>query len=161
MDVEVARVPAYEVDGFWRSLRQAWDRYRLPLALTEVHLGGGDEDEVAWWAEAWQQAGWAVEAGIPVEAVTTWSAFGAVDWDSLLRRESGSYRPGCFDVRSGEAVLTPLGAAVAATASGVFVAADRTGVVASAGSRPQLARSRDRGLTPAAGGPPCAAASGL
>ena len=35
--------------------------------------------------------------------------------------------PGLFDVRSGEAALTPLGAAVAATASGVFVAADERG----------------------------------
>jgi dTDP-4-dehydrorhamnose reductase len=121
VDVELARVPGFEVDGFWRSLRQTWDRYRLPMVLAEVHLAGNEQDEVAWWAEAWRQAGWAVDAGIPVEAVTSWAVFGAVDWDSLLRHESGSYQPGCFDVRTGEPALTALGAAVASTASGGFV----------------------------------------
>jgi dTDP-4-dehydrorhamnose reductase len=118
VDVEVARVPGLEVDGFWRCLKQTWDRYGLPMALTEVHMGGDPEDEVAWWAEAWQQAGWAVAAGMVVEGVTSWAAVGGVDWNTLLRREAGWYRPGCFDVRSGQAVRTELGAAVAATASG-------------------------------------------
>ena len=94
VDVEVARVPGFEVDGFWRSLRQTWERYGIPMALTEVHIGGDPEDEVAWWAEAWQQAGWAVDEGIPVEGVTSWAAFGGVDWDSLLCREAGWYRAG-------------------------------------------------------------------
>ena len=118
VDVEVARVPGFELDGFWRSLKQTWERYGIPLALTEVHIGGDPEDEVAWWAEAWQQAGWAFAEGIPVEGVTSWAAFGGVDWNSLLTREDGWYRPGCFDVRSGRAELTELGAAVAAIASG-------------------------------------------
>jgi dTDP-4-dehydrorhamnose reductase len=118
VDVEVARIPGFEVDGFWRSLRQTWDRYGLPMALTEVHLGGDPDDEVAWWLEAWEQAQWAVAEGMDVEAVTSWAAFGGFDWNSLLRFRARYYRPGCFDVRSGEAVQTPLGAAVAATVAG-------------------------------------------
>ena len=94
VDVEVARVPGFEVDGFWRSLKQTWERYGIPMALTEVHIGGDPEDEVAWWAEAWQQAGWAFAEGMPVEGVTSWAAFGGVDWDSLLCREAGWYRAG-------------------------------------------------------------------
>jgi dTDP-4-dehydrorhamnose reductase len=35
IDVELARVAGYEMDGFWRGLKETWDRYRLPLALTE------------------------------------------------------------------------------------------------------------------------------
>ena len=118
VDVEVARVPGFEVDGFWRSRSADVGTLWLPMALTEVHLGGDPEDEVAWWAEAWQQAGWAVAEGMDVEGVTSWAAFGGVDWNSLLRFEAGYYRPGCFDVRSGEAVRTQLGEAVAATAAG-------------------------------------------
>jgi dTDP-4-dehydrorhamnose reductase len=39
-----------------------------------------------------------------VRAVTIWSLFGAVDWNSLLTREAGHYEPGTFDMRhpSGE-----------------------------------------------------------
>jgi dTDP-4-dehydrorhamnose reductase len=118
VDVELARVAGYEVDGFWRSLRETWDRYHLPLALTEVHLGGDAADEVSWWAEAWRDATSAVRAGIEVEAVTTWSTFGSCGWDTLLRDDPRSYRPGAFDVTGGRPVMTPLGHAVMATAAG-------------------------------------------
>ena len=40
VDVEVARVHGLEVDGFYRSLKQTWERYGIPMALTEVHIGG-------------------------------------------------------------------------------------------------------------------------
>jgi dTDP-4-dehydrorhamnose reductase len=118
VDVELARVGGFEVDGFWRSLKETWDRYRLPLALTEVHLGGEPSDEVSWWAEAWHDAIAAVRLGIPVQSVTTWSTFGSCDWDSLLRLHRGTYRAGAFDVSQGRPVLTPLGMAVRATAAG-------------------------------------------
>jgi dTDP-4-dehydrorhamnose reductase len=118
VDVELVRVSGYEVDGFWSSLRQTWDRYGLPMALTEVHLGGAPEDEVAWWAEAWRDAISASQAGMRVDAVASWAAFGAYDWDALLRRRGGSYRPGCFDGTTTPPTLTPLGRAVAATAAG-------------------------------------------
>jgi dTDP-4-dehydrorhamnose reductase len=118
VDVELARVAGYEVDGFWRGLRETWERYHLPLALTEVHLGGDPADEVLWWAEAWHDATSAIRAGIPVEGVTTWAAFGSCGWDALLRFHCGTYMPGCYDASSGEPVLTPLGEAVMATASG-------------------------------------------
>ena len=98
VDVELARVAGYEVDGFWRSLGETWDRYHLPLALTEVHLGGEQSDEVLWWAEAWDDANSAIASGIPVEAVTSWAAFGSCDWDTLMCSRSRTYRPGCFDI---------------------------------------------------------------
>jgi dTDP-4-dehydrorhamnose reductase len=118
VDVELVRVAGFEVDGFWSSLRQTWERYGLPLALTEVHLGGAPEDEVLWWAEAWRDATSATQAGIEVQAVTSWAAFGAYDWDALMRHQAGSYRPGCFDARTATPTMTALGRAVAATASG-------------------------------------------
>jgi dTDP-4-dehydrorhamnose reductase len=118
VDVELARVAGYEVDGFWRSLRETWDRYHLPLALTEVHLGGEESDEVLWWAEAWDDANSAIGSGIPVEAVTSWAAFGSCDWDTLMCSRSGTYRPGCFDISRDAPVLTPLGKAIQATAAG-------------------------------------------
>ena len=64
--------------------------------MLEAVLGGGGLGEVAelaaeaadqeaWWWAAWSAALDAIGDGIHVQAVTAWAAFGAVDWDSLLR----------------------------------------------------------------------------
>jgi hypothetical protein len=44
--------------------------------------------------------------------VTSWALFGAVDWNSLLTRESGFYEPGAFDIRNSPPRLTVIGRAV-------------------------------------------------
>ncbi|MFL5710261.1 MAG: glycoside hydrolase [Chloroflexota bacterium] len=118
IDVELARVAGFEVDGFWRSIRETWDRYHVPVALTEVHLGGNDTDETAWWAEAWHDALSATHEGIPVEAVTTWATFGSRGWETLMCADAGRYLPGAFDASGGRPVLTPMGKAVQDTACG-------------------------------------------
>ena len=36
-------------------LLEAWKRYRIPVAITEVHLGGDPVDEqIRWAADAWE-----------------------------------------------------------------------------------------------------------
>lgn len=115
-DVELSRVAGGEV-GFGRPIRETWERYGLPVALTEVHLAGDSADQVAWWSEAWTAALEAAADGIPVTGVTAWAAFGAVDWSSLLCRSDGDYARGCFDVQGPVPRLTPLGRAVAASSS--------------------------------------------
>jgi len=118
-DVELVRVEATTNDGFGRAIRDAWDRYRLPVALTEVQLAGEPADQVAWWREAWAAARRASTVGIPVVAVTAWSAFGAYEWSSVLRRPCGAYEPGCFDVSMDRSPRrTALADAVAASARG-------------------------------------------
>jgi dTDP-4-dehydrorhamnose reductase len=117
-DVELVRVGGHELGGFALCLEDAWDRYRIPVALTEVHLAGDPADQVAWWAEAVDAATSATARGIPVAGVTAWSTFGAFDWSSVLREPNGSYAVGCFDARTDPPVLTPLGAAVRETARG-------------------------------------------
>src|SRR5690606_14959335 len=39
VDVEAVRVRGEGIDGLAALLEEAWERYRLPLAVTEVHLG--------------------------------------------------------------------------------------------------------------------------
>jgi dTDP-4-dehydrorhamnose reductase len=110
-DVEAVRVRAEGIVGhFWR-LCEAWQRYHVPLAITEVHLGCTRDEQLRWLNEAWRgaQRAWAV--GVDVRAVTVWSAFGSVDWDSLLVREQGHYEPGSYDVRSNEPRPTALAVA--------------------------------------------------
>jgi dTDP-4-dehydrorhamnose reductase len=122
-DVEVARVSGVELGGFEARIRETWARYELPVALTEVHLAGEPEDQVAWWAEAVDAARRASLRGIPVIGLTAWSTFGAMDWSSILRNPCGSYATGCFDITGGgEPRLTRLGEAVRATALGERVA---------------------------------------
>ena len=55
-DVEAVRVLASGIDGPSVLLRDAWDRYRLPLAITECHLGCTREEQVRWLRYVWDEA---------------------------------------------------------------------------------------------------------
>jgi dTDP-4-dehydrorhamnose reductase len=99
-DVEAVRVAEACLAGPYSLLWQAYDRLRLPLAVTECHLGCTREEQLRWFFDVWRQATRAKEDGVDVRAVTSWAMFGAYDWDSLATRETGSYEPGAFDARS-------------------------------------------------------------
>lgn len=99
-DVEAVRVRGEGMTGHTDLLLELWRRYRRPLAVTEAHLGGGREEQVRWFLEAWRGALAAREKGADVRAVTAWSLLGAFDWDSLVVCCRGTYEPGAFDVRS-------------------------------------------------------------
>ncbi|WP_144037280.1 NAD(P)-dependent oxidoreductase [Sphingomonas sp. TZW2008] len=92
---------------FAGALREAWTRYGLPVALTEVHLGCTREEQMRWAKAAWQAAVDARDAGIDVRAVTAWSLFGSADWDTLITRP-GRYEAGLFDVTGGIVRATAL-----------------------------------------------------
>src|SRR5205085_10869040 len=81
-------------------LMEAWERYRLPVAVTEVHLGCTREEQLRWLKEVWEAARYSREEGADVCAVTAWSVFGAFDWHNLLTRSEGRYEPGVFDLRA-------------------------------------------------------------
>ncbi|HYN85020.1 MAG TPA: family 1 glycosylhydrolase [Pyrinomonadaceae bacterium] len=99
-DVEAVRVCAEGLSGPRVLLREAWKRYGLPVAVTEVHLGCTREEQMRWLKEVWDAAcALREEEGADVRAVTVWSAFGSHDWHNLLTRAEGRYEPGVFDVR--------------------------------------------------------------
>jgi dTDP-4-dehydrorhamnose reductase len=99
-DVEAVRVCGRRIGGFAARLREAAARYRLPIAITEVHLGCTREEQMRWLLEAWSNAERCRAEGLDVRAVTAWAAFGSSDWDSLLTRADGHYEPGLWDSRS-------------------------------------------------------------
>jgi dTDP-4-dehydrorhamnose reductase len=109
-DVEAVRVRDSGIVGHRQVLEEMWQRYRIPLALGEVHLTCGPEDQVRWLVEAWRAATEARENGIDVRGVTAWAAFGTKDWDSLLVERRGRYEPGLFDVRGSAVEATALAA---------------------------------------------------
>lgn len=99
-DIETARAFAVPGPGLAPLLREAWERYRLPLAITEVHIDAQREDQLRWLAEAWRAAERLRSEGADMRAVTVWALFGSFDWNTLVTRERGYYEPGPFDVRS-------------------------------------------------------------
>lgn len=100
-DVEAVRIRHLAgLTGPQARLEEVWERYPQPLAVTEVHHGCTRDDQLRWLAEVWNAALAVRDRGVPVRAVTLWSLFGAVDWNSLLLHRAGYYEPGAFDVRS-------------------------------------------------------------
>jgi dTDP-4-dehydrorhamnose reductase len=133
-DVEAVRSTHDWTCGFGRVIDEAWERYRTPLALTEVQLAAEPEDQIAWWTEAWHRAVEARAAGRDVRAVTAWSAFGAWEWNSLLLRRDGVYEPGAFDSRDDPPSETPLADAIRRTAA---PAGTRDGAARTLGGTPK------------------------
>ena len=107
-DIEAVRVVQPGPDLIVGALDEAWRRYRLPIAVTEVHLGCTREEQLRWFQEVWSAATWARETGADVRAVTAWALLGAYNWRHLLTHDDGSYEAGAFDVRGPQPRATAL-----------------------------------------------------
>ena len=118
-DVEAVRVREDGIAGHCAHLVEAWERYRLPVAITEVHLGCTREEQGRWLLEAWRGAQQARQQGADVVAITPWALLGSFDWDSLVTQPRGHYEPGAFDVRSTPPRPTKVAAIIRDLASGV------------------------------------------
>ena len=118
VDVDAVRVPDCDAPSHRRVLEDAWTRYRLPVALTEVHAGCTREDQLRWFAAAWRDAALAQSRGVDVRAVTMWALLGSFDWNSLATREDNVYEVGTFDVRSTPPRQTALGRLARALGTG-------------------------------------------
>lgn len=112
VDIELARVHGRHIGGFGARLREAGERYGLPMAITEVHLGCSRDEQMRWLNQAWNAAHEVQAEGHDIRAVTAWAVFGTYDWDSLLTRNNGNYESGLWDVGNG----TPRPTALAALA---------------------------------------------
>lgn len=118
-DAEAVRIDLpHDQLGPYARLREVWERYGLPIAVTEAHHGCSRDEQVRWLMEVWNAAKKLKSEGADIRAVTVWSMFGAVDWNSLLVHKNGFYEPGIFDVRCCEKIRpTALAKASAALAS--------------------------------------------
>jgi dTDP-4-dehydrorhamnose reductase len=107
-DVEAVRINHGQPCGLEVLLKEAWSRYKLPIAMTEVHLHCTREEQIRWFREKYETCCSLVREGIPIKAVTAWSLFGAFGWNRLLTQEKGDYEPGVFSVLSGQPRPTAL-----------------------------------------------------
>jgi len=99
-DMEAVRAKLELPIGVGGVIRETWERYGLPIAVTEAHLGSTREEQLRWLKEFWDTAVQLRGEGVDVRAVTVWSLLGAFDWNLLVQRVEGFYEPGPFDVRA-------------------------------------------------------------
>ena len=98
-DVEAPRALATPTPGIAPLLMETWERYGLPIAVTEAHIDANREDQMRWLLEIWNAALKARQQGADVRAVTVWALLGSFDWNCLVTECRGYYEPGPFDVR--------------------------------------------------------------
>lgn len=118
IDVEAVRVREEGIAGFGSMLTEAWQRYGIPVAITEVHLGGHVDEQIRWLAEAWNDVKRARSHGVDCPALTVWALLGSHYWNELVQRRNGHYEPGGFDVSGGVPVETQLAEVVRQIARG-------------------------------------------
>ena len=114
-DIEAVRAGCFA--GVETLLTEAWNRLRLPLAITEAHLGCTREQQLRWLRSIHGGATRARSRGADIRAITAWSMFGAFDWHCLVSREEGIYEPGVFDIRGPAPRATALAELVRALAT--------------------------------------------
>jgi dTDP-4-dehydrorhamnose reductase len=107
-DVEAVRVRPIQMAGIHGLMTEAWERYHLPIAITEVHLECTREEQMRWVKYIWDAANTLKEEGVDMRAITIWSLLGAYDWNSLLTRPGTFYESGVFDMRGGSPRPTAL-----------------------------------------------------
>jgi dTDP-4-dehydrorhamnose reductase len=140
-DVEAVRVVDDDLAGPAGVLREAWERYGRPVAVTEAHLGSTPEEQVRWLTTLWQSALSLRRSGVDARAVTVWALFGSYDWPSLCTREDDHYEPGAFDVRSSPPRQTPLARMAKSLADG-------SGAAVAGATKPGWWERRERLLYP-------------
>ena len=120
LDTEIERYPPHQQGGNGRDryvdieavrtghsidirplLREAWERYRLPMAVTECHLNCSREEQMRWLNSIWTACCELCAEGIDMKAVTVWAMMGAFDWNSLLTCQNNHYEPGVFEIING------------------------------------------------------------
>jgi dTDP-4-dehydrorhamnose reductase len=116
-DVETIRAldpPSGGLRGAWT---EAWERYNLPVAGTEVHVGCTRDEQLRWLVEAWTAGEELRASGADFRAVTVWALLGSQGWNTLLTAR-GVYEPGAFDVSGATPRPTAIARAMQALSSG-------------------------------------------
>ena len=127
-DIEAVRILEPPPQGLAGAVREAWARYGLPVAVTEVHNGCTRDEQMRWLAAAWDAAVALRGEGVAVEAVTAWSLLGSDGWNTLLMG-GGSYEAGVYDLGGG----VPRPTAMVPLLQGLAGGATRHPVLAGAG----------------------------
>lgn len=88
---------------------EAWQRYKIPIVVSEVHTMGHRDSQMRWLYQMWHEAQSARARGAKIKAITAWSLLGTYDWHKLCTSCEMFYEPGVFDLRSPEKTLQKTG----------------------------------------------------
>lgn len=121
-DIEAVRIDRANVGADLKGrLVEAWNRYGIPVAVTEIHNGCTREEQIRWLVEAYRSAEQARSEGVDVRAATVWALAGLVDWSSLLTRRNGDFEAGAIETKGGQHRRTAVTATIKElAASGTF-----------------------------------------
>lgn len=108
-DVEAVRVKLEEENGAKLLLKEAWERLKTPMVLTEVHLGCTREEQLRWLDEIYRTVQELRQEGVDIRAITAWALLGSHGWTELITSPPGIYEPGVFDIRGEKPRETALG----------------------------------------------------
>ncbi|MGV3587619.1 MAG: family 1 glycosylhydrolase [Adhaeribacter sp.] len=98
-DVETVRVLGVDRIGIKGLLQETWERYKLPINVTEAHICCTREEQMRWFKYIWDAADALKAEGVKIEAVTAWALLGSFDWNTLLTQHRNHYENGVFDLR--------------------------------------------------------------
>jgi dTDP-4-dehydrorhamnose reductase len=105
-DTEAVRV--IQPEGVGNLLKEAWERFKLPMAITENHLSCTREEQMRWLNETWNACCKLRKENVDVRALTVWSLLGAYDWNSLLTQQNRFYESGVFTINKNKIRRTAL-----------------------------------------------------
>ncbi len=108
VDVEAIRVRHNNPSGIKVLLKECWERYRIPIAVTEVHINCDFDNQIRWFSEIRDACASLMDQGVDIKAITAWSLLGSFGWNNLLTKPHGDYESGVFDISSGIPEATPM-----------------------------------------------------
>jgi beta-glucosidase/6-phospho-beta-glucosidase/beta-galactosidase len=85
--------PSPRPRGLASLAMEYWERYRLPVMLSETNIRGYASDRATWLRYTLAECERARDAGVPMEAYCWFPFVDSCDWDSLLARCEGNIDP--------------------------------------------------------------------
>jgi dTDP-4-dehydrorhamnose reductase len=107
-DVEAFRVRHDQPMGIRVLLEEVWQRYKIPIVITEVHIHCDYDNQTRWFSEIRNACIELLKQGADIRAITTWAMLGSFGWNRLLTEPGGDYESGAFNIHAGIPVPTAL-----------------------------------------------------
>ncbi len=93
IDETKGMTPSPKPRGLTSLILEYWDRYRLPVMLTETNIRGYPSDRASWLKYTLEQCELAQEAGAELTGYCWFPTIDSCDWDSLLANADGHVDP--------------------------------------------------------------------